>query len=100
MNVSKNNLRFEYLYRDSGNYKQFGQIILSNPNNIGAEKATEKIREKLIDGEFFYPLEVGVPQFNVFDFDLEKDWYEFIKFSSTEENPSEVINAKNFIAKF
>lgn len=99
MNVSKNNLKFEYLYRDIGNYKEFGQIIFSNPTHLDAKTAHSKIKEKLIDEEFFYPLKVGVPQFNSFDFDFNSEWYEFLKFSFTDENPTEKINIESFVTK-
>ncbi len=100
MNVSNNNLKFEYLYRDAGNYKQFGQLIFSNPTHLDLKTATSKIREKLIDTEFFYPAKVGVPHFNKIDFDLNCEWYEFLQFSSTDENPTEKIDIESFIEKF
>jgi len=102
MNVIRNNLKFEYLYRDAGNYKQFGQIVFLNPTNLDPQSATLKIKDKLIDGEFFYPSKVGVPRLEAYDFDFEIDheWYEFQKFSLTNENPTELINAEKFISKF
>jgi hypothetical protein len=60
------NLRFHYLYRDSGNYKKFGHKDYSNPGNLTIEEAEKLLRKYLIDKEFFYPEKVGIPSFRVF----------------------------------
>lgn len=100
MNGSKNNLKFEYLYRSTGNYKEFGQLIFSNPNNLNSIKATSLLKSKLIDEEYFYPSKVGVPKFSKCDFQFDTEWYEFIKISETNEAPSECLNIENFILNF
>jgi hypothetical protein len=46
------NIKFNYLYRDAGNYKQFGNIVLSNLNNIALDLIEDIVRGNLIDGEF------------------------------------------------
>lgn len=102
MNVSRNNLKFEYLYRDAGNYKQFGQIVMLNPSKLDLKTATSKIKDKLIDGEFFDPSKVRVPKLEVFDFnpEIDHEWYEFQKFSFTNEKPTEIMNVETFIDQF
>ena len=44
MNVLGINLKFHYLYRDAGNYKQFGSVVLSNPTNLSPETASNFIK--------------------------------------------------------
>ena len=66
------NIKFNYLYRDAGNYKQFGNIILSNPNNISIDLVTDIVRKNLIDGEFFEAGKWGVPSL-FFDTKNESD---------------------------
>ncbi|MEQ6121476.1 hypothetical protein [Reichenbachiella sp. MALMAid0571] len=102
MNDLENNLKFEYLYRDAGNYKQFGSAVFKNPTLIEPDVATEKIKPCLIDGEFFYPDKVKVPRLENYEFDpeMDHDWYEFEKFSLTNEKPTEVISAQNFLDCF
>jgi len=102
MSDLRNNLKFEYLYRDAGNYKQFGCVILKNPSKIDPELATKQIRPYLIDGEFFYPDKIQVPYIEKYEFDPEMDhnWYEFEKFSLTDEKPTESINAQSFLDRF
>jgi len=100
MNVSKNNLKFEYLYRSTGNYKEFGELIFANPNNLNSEKATSILKSKLIDEEYFYPSRVGIPKLNRCDFQFDTEWYEFIKFSDTDEDASANVDIENFISTF
>ena len=82
------NIKFNYLYRDAGNYKQFGNIILSNPNNISIDLVTDIIRKNLIDGEFFEAGKWGVPSL-FFDTKNEDDheWHEFENIEITQEPP-------------
>ena len=47
------NMRFEYLYRDAGNFKNWGEIIFSNKNNYDADYLEKLARAVLIDKEFF-----------------------------------------------
>ena len=34
MSDLESNLKFEYLYRDAGNYKQYGSMVFDNPTRI------------------------------------------------------------------
>ncbi|KAA3614743.1 MAG: hypothetical protein D8M58_09800 [Calditrichaeota bacterium] len=101
-NVLLNNLKFEYLYRDAGNYKQFGFIVLNNPSNLDPDTATSLIRKHLIDGEFFYPKKVQIPLIEryKFDFDLDHQWYEFENFSFTNEIHTDPRSVETFINSF
>lgn len=96
------NLKFEYLYRDGGNYKQFGHIVLSNSTQLNVTDATKRLREYLIDGEFFEPSKVGVPALEVYEYDPEIDhqWYEFEKFTETTDPVSHDIEVLHFIHLF
>src|SRR5690606_12719167 len=61
MKPKPKNLKFSYLYRDEGNYKDFGELVFPNPSGMSPEAASERLRAQLIDGEYFYPKEWGVP---------------------------------------
>jgi len=71
------NIRFHYLYRDSGNYKTFGFQDFSNPNDLSLELVQAKITEKLISSEFFYPEESGIEKFEIHKYCGDYSWYEF-----------------------
>ncbi|MBK0404875.1 hypothetical protein I5M27_17925 [Adhaeribacter sp. BT258] len=94
MSDSNLNIQLSYLYRDAGNYKQFGNIIFSNPENIPLEVISAKIRAALIDGEYFVASKWQIPALQSFHFDEELDhnWHEFEDIESTKE---EVTNERS-----
>jgi hypothetical protein len=55
------NLKLYYLYRDSENSKKYGEIVLSNPQNLKPGAAEESLVNLLIGGDFFIPNRVGIP---------------------------------------
>lgn len=73
----RKSIRFNYLYRDSGNYKKYGSKIFSNPEELSLEEITEKLKDKLIDQQFFYPEKVGIVKFRFHHYLDDTSWYEF-----------------------
>lgn len=73
------NILFEYLYRDAGNNKLWGEILLSNREGMDVRRAEDAIRSSLIDGEFFVAEDVGIAplRFENRDHDLDHGWHEF-----------------------
>ncbi|MBI3283544.1 MAG: hypothetical protein HYZ65_01650 [Burkholderiales bacterium] len=56
------NIRFSYLYCDAGNFKNFGEVVFANPNNLPLEELSAKVKQALLDGMFFDAYAVGVPE--------------------------------------
>ena len=56
--MTSNHTIFEYLYRDSSNYKAWGAILLEGSHTARDEAS---LRSKLDSGEFFVPGHVGIP---------------------------------------
>lgn len=81
------NIKFEYLYRDGANYKQFGEVIFSNPSAMDLAIVDAQIRKQLIDSEWFYPAKWGLNDLHYFAWDDEIDhqFHEYIGISTTEE---------------
>ncbi|RFZ93003.1 hypothetical protein D0C36_16595 [Mucilaginibacter conchicola] len=48
------NIRFNYLYRDGGNYKIFGNIVFKNHLNLPLQYIQPQIVSNLIDETWFY----------------------------------------------
>ncbi|MGE0020110.1 MAG: hypothetical protein AB7S72_10625 [Draconibacterium sp.] len=71
------NIRFYYLYRDSGNYKKFGFKDFSNPFSLSLNEIEQTIRENLISTEFFYPEKIGIQKFKFHRYCDDLSWYEF-----------------------
>ncbi len=68
------NIKLSYLFRDAGNYKTFGFVILSNPGGRSAERIDNDLRRRLIDGAYFYPEKMQLP---VLDCGDEGMWHEY-----------------------
>lgn len=49
---------FEYLYRDSGNYKSWWELLI---RGCLTDDEIEKMREKFSAGEYFIAEQIGVP---------------------------------------
>ncbi|MBS1778255.1 MAG: hypothetical protein JST70_02955 [Bacteroidetes bacterium] len=94
------NIRFEYLYRDGANYKQFGEVIFSNPSAMDLAKVDEQIRKQLIDNEWFYPAEWGLKDLHYFAWDDELDhlFHEYIGIFPTDE-PATEMDISAFLQK-
>jgi hypothetical protein len=71
------NIRFNYLYRDSGNWNKFGHKDYSNPDNLTLEEAERQLREQLISTELFYPEQAGIIKFRFHRYLDDYSWYEF-----------------------
>lgn len=93
------NIKFSYLYRDSGNYKIFGEIIFSNPDNLVIKDIEHLIRSKLIDGEWFYAKEWRLPNLHseYWDEDLDHGFHEFESLSYSEELENAPVSLEYFI---
>lgn len=85
------NVRFEYLYRDAGNFKNWGEIVFSNPRNISADFVAAMAEKVLIDQAYFLASKAGVPDlhFVEHDEDLDHDWHEVYVFQATDEAPND-----------
>jgi len=85
------NIRFEYLYRDAGNFKRWGDVVFSNTKDNTPEKLEQRAREVLIDHEFFVAESAGVPsmKFDEHIDALDHDWHCFSRFVPTIETPND-----------
>lgn len=80
------NIKFSYLYRDSGNYKNFKELIFANPKGLSILDLEALIISKLIDGMWFYAKDWGLPDlhFEDWDEDLDHGFHEFESLSYSE----------------
>jgi hypothetical protein len=81
-----NNIRFVYMYRDASNYKQHGEVILSNETPLTVEEVDKQIRSLLSDGLFFIARQVQVEE-RFFDVVSEDDhpWHEYVSVEATTD---------------
>ena len=95
-------IRFNYLYRDSGNYKKFGIKRFSNPEQLPIEEITQRLIQNLIDGSYFYPEQVGIKKFKFHRHTDDTSWYEFESIEildSPDHQKKELESINDFILK-
>jgi len=93
-------IRFNYLHRDSGNWKKFGSKIFSNPEQLTLEDIEQKIRQNLINEEYFYPDQVGMKKFKFHWYLDDYWWYEFESIEildNTDPPKKELESISNFL---
>ena len=80
------NIRLVYLYRDASNYKQHGEVILSNETRLTVEEIDTRIRALLSDGLFFIARQVQLEE-RFFATVNEDDhpWHEFVQVEATAD---------------
>jgi hypothetical protein len=97
---------FDYMYRDAGNFKAFGTIILEG--QLGAADRA-LVRSQLSDGEFFIAEQIGVPPLydDLYRWSggvIESDhcWHEFMGFREIAECPECYPNwtTAEFVSRF
>ncbi|MBL7972334.1 MAG: hypothetical protein JNL03_12535 [Prolixibacteraceae bacterium] len=93
-------VRFNYLHRDSGNWKKFGSKKFSNPEQLPMEEITQKIQQNLIDRAYFYPEQVGIKKFRFHRHGDDASWYEFQSvelMTNTTPSTKELKSISDFI---
>jgi hypothetical protein len=56
------NIRFNYLYRDGSNYKSWGEVIFSNPENLAINEIETKLLDALLPDKQFIADQVHIPE--------------------------------------
>jgi hypothetical protein len=86
------NIRFNYLYRDAGNYKQYSSVVFNNPNDRDPSEIEQTIRAALIDGEFFDARQWQLPDLRVGEYDdeLDHEWHEFESVEETGDDGTQL----------
>ncbi len=99
MNDSTLNIKVAYLYRDAGNYKQFGFQVFANASRIPLLEIEEAIQARLIDGAYFDASKWSLPALHLHTYDAELDhhWHEFEKIEPTPASPTSDTDIAHFL---
>jgi len=89
------NIRLIYLYRDASNYKQHGEVILSNETQLTIEEIDKQIRSLISDGLFFIAGQVQLEErfFAVVSED-DHPWHEFVQVEATTDPTFDPVPAQ------
>lgn len=92
------NVLLSYMYRDGANYKNHDEVVFANPEGLPLEFIEAKIKERLIDNEWFYVERWLLKDLHFPKWDGEIDllWHEFNSVEYTDDEPTD----KRTIAEF
>lgn len=99
MNALKSNIRFNYEYRDAGNYHVSGYEIFPNPEALNLNAIEEGIKAALIDSEFFDPSYWKVKRLKHDDWiaELDHTWNKFDSIEVSDESPTMDFSISDFL---
>jgi hypothetical protein len=92
--MSMTNIKFDYLYRDAGNYKNWASVVFANPEKLPLDLIMESLQEAFLQDGLFIAHQVRVPEaFFYTKGDATSDDHCFHEFDGAElslEVPSDV----------
>lgn len=100
------NIKFSYLYRDAGNYKQWGYVVFSNGDGTLVEDLRARISQGAIDSDNFIADQVRLNNLFFYpEHPLNGDdhWlHEFDSLSESHDEPTDTLRrtALDFVMEF
>ncbi len=95
------NVKISYLYRDGANYKQFNEVIFTNPQNVPVSEIEKSIKSFLIKGTWFFADNWSLPNQFFDDYmwnnEIEHNWHEMECIKETTLDATETITIEDFI---
>lgn len=89
------NTRFEYMYRDGQNYKQYNEVV------IAREFTLDQLRPHLYEGEFFVPSEVGLDDLQEYPYrSCDHVWHGLVSAEPTSGTPTVDVSAEELVERF
>lgn len=92
MTTTNTNICLRYLYRDGGNYKNYGTVVFANSLGRSLREVNDLLQSCLIDHLFFVASDWGVPDLHFseypYDEEIDHDWHEYEGVSTTTEEAS------------
>lgn len=87
------NVEFSYLYRDGGNYKTFGKVVFTNPDQLDCDTIEKALIEAFLEDSLFIADQARVRDVFLFangklSFD-DHCYHEFDTVRPTAENPTD-----------
>ena len=78
-------IRFNYLYRDEANYKEWGSFDFTNPDGLAVEEIERIPRQNFEQDELFIAHQVGIPEIFFYSTDpITEDDHCYHEFASVE----------------
>jgi hypothetical protein len=79
------NIQFEYLYRDGANYKAWGTIVFSNPDELSVSEIDKRLRRAFNSDSQFVADQIEIPEIFLYrDGSLTSDDHCFHEYDRVE----------------
>jgi hypothetical protein len=79
------NVKFNYRYRDAGNYKKRGSVVFSNPEHLSLGAITKALHEDFLSDGLFIAHQIRIPEvFLAVDGGVTEDDHCFHEFDAVE----------------
>lgn len=62
-----NNIKFNYLYRDGGNFKSWGEVIFSNPEKMTVNEIEIELLNAFVPDNQFIASQIAIPEKFLFE---------------------------------
>lgn len=90
------NVKFNYLYRDGANYKSWGEVVFTNPEQLTVDEIETRLTGAFLLDNLFIASQVSVPEkflfvsgkFTKFD----HCYHEFDNVEICQEDPTDDLN--------
>ena len=96
-------VKFNYLYRDAGNIKSWGELIFSNPDGLNLKEIDRQLRMKFIQEILFIAHQIDIPEVFLYtEQNLNDDDHCFHEYDSVEivehfSSNTEIRSIKQFL---
>ena len=94
------NIKFNYLYRDAGNYKSWGKVIYANPDALPLNEIEKRLRQAFDQETYFIADQIGLAEMFFEGFtDDDHCYHEFCSVESTEKDTTDSLRRtiKSFV---
>ena len=79
-------IRFNYLYRDASNYKEWGSVDFTNPEKLALNEIEQSLRKNFDQGELFIAHQIKIPELFFYAAEpITEDDHCYHEFGSLEE---------------
>ncbi len=88
-----NNIKFKYLYRDGANFKSWGDVVFSNPEQLTFDEVEKRFTAAFLPDTLFIASQISIPEkFLFLKGEVTKNdhcYHEFECVEVSQENPTD-----------
>jgi len=90
------NIKFVYLYRDGANYKSWGEVVFTNPDQLTLDEIENRLVDAFLQDKLFIAHQIFIPEKFLFvsgkSTKFDHCYHEFDAAEICEEKPTDNLN--------